>query len=163
MQPSTKVKALCRQKLQTAVVNPRDPLPDCPGQNVHPAKPAATRCTPQEVAAKHEAKKQATEEKKQVMEEKIHKGEKAAETLVLMNINEDHDNEELLTENPQRLSAAIRKQGREHHGDGDTDDDGEDFDFDAVEDGVYSDESSVGPTKSKGKTVSYSNTLLWTD
>ena len=145
-QPSAKAKALCRQK-RTAVVDPRDPLPDRPGRNVHPAKPTATRRTSQEVAAEREAKKRA-------MEEKIREGERAKEFLALMNINEDRNNEELLTENPQRLSAAIRKRGRKHHASTDDSDDGEDFDFDAVEDGVDSDESSVGPAKAKGRTVS---------
>ena len=144
---------------QTAVVNHRDPLPDRPGRNVHPAKvtkPTTTRRTSQEVAAEREAKKRA-------MEEKIQEGEKAKEFLVLMNINEDIDDDKLLTENPQRLSAAIRKRGR------DTDDEGEVFDFDAVENAVYSDKSaSVEPAKVKQKVSQYVHANvaivdLWTD
>jgi hypothetical protein len=123
----------------------RDPLPDCPGRNVHPAKPTTTHRTSQEVAAEHEAKKQA-------MEEKIREGEKAKEFLALMNINEDLNNEELLTENPQCLSAAICKHGRACLDD--SDDEGEEFNFDAVKDGVYSDDLMVEPAKVKGKAVS---------
>lgn len=154
-QPSKKAKDVKR----TAVVNRRDPLPDRPGRNVHPAKvtkPTTTRRTSQEVAAEHEAKKRA-------MEEKIREGEKAKEFLALMNINEDIDDDELLTENPQRLSAAIRKHGR------DTDDEGEVFDFDAVENAVYSDESaSVEPAKVKPKVSQYVHASVaivdsWTD
>ena len=145
-QPSAKVKALCRRK-RTLVVDPRDPLPDRPGRNVHPAKPLATttRRTSQEVAAEREAKKRA-------MEEKIREGEKAKEFLALMNINEDLDDEELLTENPQRLSAAIRKRGRADLDE--TDSEGEYFDLDAIKGSVCSDDSGVAPAKAKGKTVS---------
>jgi hypothetical protein len=143
-QPSAKGKALRGHK-QTGVVNPRNPLPDCPGRNVHPAKPTTTRRTSQEVAAEREAKKRA-------MEERIREGEKAKEFLALMNINEDLNDEELLTENPQCLSAAIRKCGRACLDD--SDDEGEEFNFDAVEDGVYSDDLTVEPAKVKGKTVS---------
>ena len=50
-----------------------------------------------------------------------------------MNINEDLNDEELLTENPQRLSAEIRKRGRVC-----VHDEGKEFNFDAVEDEVYS-------------------------
>ena len=141
-QPSGKAKPMRRQK-QTAVVNPRDPLPDRPGRNIHPAKvakPTTIRRTSQEVAAECEAKKRA-------MEEKIQEGEKAKEFLAWMNTNEDLDNDELLTENPQRLSAAIRKRGREYPGDTDEGSGGEEFDFDEVENAVYSDELSVGPVK----------------
>ena len=148
-QLSKKAKAVKK----TAVVNRRDPLPDRPGRNVHPAKvtkPTTTRRTSQEVAAEREAKKRA-------MEEKIREGEKAKEFLALMNINEDIDDDELLTENPQRLSAAIRKRGREYQGD--TDDEGEVFDFDAVENAVYSDESAsveqLEPAKVKRKVSQY--------
>jgi len=71
-----------------------------------------------------------------------------------MNINEDLNNEKLLTENPQCLSAAIRKRGRACLDD--SDDEGEEFNFDTVEDGVYSDDLRVEPepAKAKGKTVS---------
>ncbi|KAH9980445.1 hypothetical protein BJV74DRAFT_887849 [Russula compacta] len=96
------------------------------------------------VAAECEAKKQA-------MEEKICEGERAKEFLVLMNINEDLNNEELLTENLQCLSAVICKHGRACLDD--SDGEGEVFDFDAVEDGVYLDDPTVGPAKMKGKTV----------
>jgi hypothetical protein len=86
------------------------------------------------------------------MEEKIREGEKAKEFLALMNINEDLNDEELLTKNPQRLSTAICKRGRACLDD--SDDEGEEFNFDAVEDGVYSDDLMVKPAKAKGKAVS---------
>ncbi|KAF8225973.1 hypothetical protein L208DRAFT_1304320 [Tricholoma matsutake] len=143
-QLSAKGKAQHGQK-QTGVVNARDPLPDHPGRDVHPTKPTTTHRTSQEVAAECKAKKQA-------MEEKIHQGEKAKEFLALMNINEDLNDEELLTKNPQRLSAAIHKCGRACLDD--SDDEGEEFNFDAVEDGIYSDDLMVEPAKAKGKTVS---------
>ncbi|KAH9998878.1 hypothetical protein BJV74DRAFT_883125 [Russula compacta] len=142
-QSSKKGKAVCRQK-QAVMFVPRDPLPDHPGRNVHPAKPTNTCWTSQKVAAEHEAKKQA-------MEEKIHEGERAKEFLALMNINEDLKNKELLTENPQCLSAVICKHGRACLDD--SDGEGKVFDFDAVKDGVYLDDSTVGPAKTKGKTV----------
>lgn len=50
----------------------RDPLPNRPGRNVHPATPKRTRRTAQEVAAEREAQKQA-------IEEKIREGERAKE------------------------------------------------------------------------------------
>ncbi|KAF8235650.1 hypothetical protein L208DRAFT_1538780, partial [Tricholoma matsutake] len=127
---------------QTGVVNARDPLPDCPGRNVHPAKPTTTCRTSQEVAAECKAKKQA-------MEEKLCEGEKAKEFLALMNINEDLNDEELLTKNPQCLSAAICKHGRACLDD--SDDEGEEFNFDTVKDGVYSHDLTVEPAKAKGK------------
>ncbi|KAF8221913.1 hypothetical protein L208DRAFT_1527612 [Tricholoma matsutake] len=139
-----KGKAQHGQK-QTGVVNARDPLPDCPGRNVHPTKPTTTCCTSQEVAAEWKAKKRA-------MEEKIHEGEKAKEFLALMNINEDLNNEELLTENPQHLSTAICKHGRACLDD--SDDEGEEFNFDTVKDGVYSHDLTVKPEKVKGKAKS---------
>lgn len=141
-QPPVKAKATRRQK-QTAVVSPRDPLPDRPGRNVHPAKvakPTTIRRTSQEVTAEREAKKRA-------IEEKIREGEKAKELLALMNTNEDHDDDELLTKNPQRLSAAIRKRGREYQDDTSEESGEEEFDFEEVENAVYSDESSVAPAK----------------
>ena len=143
-QPSAKGKAQCGQK-QTGVVNARDPLPDCPGRHVHPTKPTTTHCTFQELAPERKAKKQA-------MEEKIHGGKKAKEFLALMDINEDINNEKLLTKNPQHLSTAIHKCGRACLNDGDNK--GEEFNFDAVEDGVYSDYLAVEPAKVKGKAVS---------
>ncbi|KAF8235537.1 hypothetical protein L208DRAFT_1256719 [Tricholoma matsutake] len=80
----------------------RDPLPNRPGQNVHPATPKQTRRTAQEVAAEREAQKQA-------IEEKIREGERAKELLAQMNVNEGLEDKQMLTENPQQLSAAIRK------------------------------------------------------
>ena len=94
-------------------------------------------------------------------------GEKAKKFLALMNINEDINNDELLTENPQHLPTAIRKRGREYQGD--TDDEGEVFDFDTVENAVYSDKlASVEPAEVKWKVSQYVHASmaivdLWTD
>jgi len=71
--PRAKGKISGKEK-QNVSVAPREPLPDRPGRNVHPAGQRATRRTPQEVAAEREAKMQA-------IEEKIREGEKAKELL----------------------------------------------------------------------------------
>jgi hypothetical protein len=122
----------------------RDPLPNRPGRNVHPATPKRTRRTAQEVAAEREAQKQA-------IEEKIREGERAKELLAQMNVNEGLEDEQMLTKNPQRLSAAIRKRGRKCL---DESEDGEDFDFTAVNQESYSDDLSDEPQAETGKGVS---------
>lgn len=130
-----------RGQRPTKVVPPREPLPDRTGRNVHPVKPKATRRTAQEVAADREA--QIRE-----LQDRIRVAEEAKELLAQMHVNEEHDDEQMLVDNPQRLSAAIRKRGRDLE-----DSEGEDFDFDSVEKGSYSDDEVVEPVKRK--TVSY--------
>jgi hypothetical protein len=137
-EPPAKGKTSRKQK-QSANATPREPLPDRPGRNVHPAGQRATRRTPQEVAAEHEAKKRA-------IEEKIREGEKAKELLAQLNVDEDLRDEEMLTKNPQRLSAAIRKRGRQYLED---DEDGEEFDFAAIEEEPSSDDVGEEPVKAK--------------
>jgi hypothetical protein len=70
----------------------------------------------------------------------------AKELLAQMNVNEDLQDEEMLTENPQRLSAAIRKRGRQYLED---DEDGEEFDFTAVDQESCSDDTGEEPVKAK--------------
>jgi hypothetical protein len=55
-EPPAKGKTSCKQK-QSAAPTPREPLPDRPGRNVHPAGQRTTCRTPQEVVAEHEVKK----------------------------------------------------------------------------------------------------------
>lgn len=127
----------------TKVVPAREPLPDRAGRNIHPVKPKATHHTPHEVAAHCEAQVQE-------LQERIRAAEEAKELLAQMNVDEELDDEQLLIDNPQRLSAAIRKCGRDLL----EDSEGEGFDFDAVEKGSYSDDEVVEPVKRK--TVSHS-------
>jgi hypothetical protein len=103
-QPPVKEKSLHGQK-KNQPTNARDPLPDRPGRNIHPAKLPAARRTTQQVAAENAAKKQA-------IEEKIRELERAKEILAQMNVSEELGDEELVHDNPQRLSAAVRKQNR---------------------------------------------------
>jgi len=63
-----------------------------------------------------------------------------------MNINEDIQDEEMLTENLQRLSAAVRKHGKKYLED---DEDGEEFDFLAVEQESCSEDMDEEPVKAK--------------
>ena len=70
------------------------------------------------------------------------KGKRAKELLAQMNINEDLQDEAMLTENPQWLSAAIHKCGRQYIED---DEDGELFDFTAVKQESYS--NDMGPDR----------------
>ncbi|KAI0298193.1 hypothetical protein BC826DRAFT_907194 [Russula brevipes] len=125
------------------IVTPRDPLPDRPGRNVHPAGQKTTRRTPQEVAAACEAQKQA-------IEEKIREGERAKALLAQMNANEDLQDELMLTENPQRLSIATRKRGRECPAENES---GEEFSFAEVDQGSSSEDTSDSEKPTKGKAV----------
>jgi hypothetical protein len=75
-----------------------------------------------------------------------------------MNINEDLQDEAMLTKNPQQLSAAIRKCGRQYLED---DEDGELFDFAAVKKESYSDD--MGPKPVKVKMVSHSDQPMCTN
>lgn len=135
--PSPAKQKPSRQRLPKVML-PREPLPDRTGRNVHPVKPKATRRTAQEVAADREAHIRE-------LEEKIRVAEEAKELLAQMNVNEELDDERMLVDNPQRLSAAIRKRGRELLEDSEA----EDFDFDAAEKGSYSDDEAVEPVKRK--------------
>lgn len=130
-----------RGQRPTKVLPSREPLPDRTGRNVHPVKPKATRRTPQEVAADREA--QIRE-----LQNRIRVAEEAKELLAQMHVNEERDDEQMLVDNPQRLSAAIRKRGRDLE-----DSEGENFDFDGVEKDAYSDDEVVKPVKRK--TVSW--------
>ena len=131
-------------KKRNEVAAIRDPVPNRPGWNVHPATPKWTCRTAQEVAAEREAQKQATEEK-------IQEGERAKELLAQMNVNEGLEDEQMLTKNPQWLSAAIHKQGGKCL---DESEDGEDFDFTTVNQESYSDDLSDEPQAETGKGVS---------
>ena len=133
----------------------RDPLPDRPGRNIHPVKLPPTRRTSQEVAAEHDAKKRA-------IEEKIREGERAKDLLAQLNVNEELYDEELY-DNPQRLSTALHKRGACLD---DSDGEGEKFDFGATEDDSDSDVLSVVSAKGKGKRVCcymYLFSVWWTD
>jgi hypothetical protein len=133
----------------------RDPLPDRRGRNIHPAAgQLTTRRTSQEVTADRESQRRA-------LEEKIRQGEKAKELFALMSIAEEQFDEEMLTRNPQRLSAAILKHGRDClEEDSEV---GEVFNFEEVDNGTTSesDDSVVQPQakaaelKSKVSTQQY--------
>jgi hypothetical protein len=62
-----------------------------------------------------------------------------------MNVNEELDDEQMFVKNPQRLSAAVRKQGRDVL----EDSKGERFDFDAIEKASYSDGEVIEPVREK--------------
>jgi len=132
----------------------RDPLPDHPGWNIHPAKLPAARRTTQQVAAENVAKKQA-------IKEKIHELERAKEILAQMNISEELEDEEPVHDNPQCLSAAVRKQNKMFLDDNDGM--GEEFNFDAVDADTYSDDLSVNPVNVKVSIFVLRCTLLYTD
>lgn len=87
---------------KAAEVAPRDPLPDRKGRNVHPAPKTTTRRSSQEVAAEREARKKA-------IEKRIKELEDAKRLLAETNASEDIDDDAMVEDNPQRLSAAIRK------------------------------------------------------
>ena len=102
----------------------RDPLPDRPGCNVRPAGKQPKQRTTEEVAAEHEAKQRA-------IEEKIRKLEDAKRCLAEMNASEDIQDDEMNEENPQRLLAAVHKRAHvELEG---NNDDEEAFDFGEVD------------------------------
>jgi hypothetical protein len=103
----------------------RDPLPDRPGRNVHPAGKLPKRRTPQEVAAERDAKARA-------IEQKIRELEDAKRQLAEMNASEDMYDDEMDKGNPQRLSAATRKCAYDELEA--NSDDGEAFDFSEVDD-----------------------------
>ena len=127
-----------------AAAVPRDPLLDCQGRNTHPAQPPARRRTPQEVAASQEAQRRA-------IEEAIQAGERAKQLLAQMNVSEDHRDNSMEAENPQRISVANRKRA---HDELEGASDAEVFDFQDVDAMLDSpDEEPIA----KGKAVSESN------
>jgi hypothetical protein len=101
----------------------RDPLPDRPGRNVHPVPTKPKRRTSQEVEAEREAKRKA-------LEARIRELEDAKRLLAQMNAAEDVEDEEMDEENPQRLSAAVRKRGYTEVASNSGDEGG--FDFEGV-------------------------------
>ena len=124
-----------------AVAAPRDPLPDRPGWNAHPAGQPAKQRTPQEVAAKQNAQRKA-------IEDAIWAGERAKQLLAQMNVSEDRQDNGMDAENPQRISAADRKHAYDKL---EGNSDGELFDFNGVE--LVSNSSDEEPVP-KGKGVS---------
>ena len=152
-EPPTKAKTP-RRPNQSGIVAPRDPLPDRPGRNIHPAGLVATCRTLQEVAAQRSAKRQAAKET-------VREGERAKELLAQMNVDEERHDEQMLTDNLQHLSAALRrKQGRECLSKDSSN--GKEFDLDAVEGDSDSDDTTVEPVK--GKAVSCTMSIgMWTD
>ncbi|KIM36124.1 hypothetical protein M413DRAFT_31878 [Hebeloma cylindrosporum] len=82
----------------------RDPLPDRPGHNVDPIGKQRKRRTTEQVAAEREAKQKA-------IEQKIRELEEVKQRLAEMNTSEDIQDDEMNEENPQHLSAAVRKHG----------------------------------------------------
>jgi hypothetical protein len=142
--PPDKAKTPRRQN-RSGVVIPRDPLPDRRGRNIHPAGPVITRRTPQEVAAQRSAERQA-------IEEKIREGERAKELLAQINVDEEFHDIQMLTDNPQRLSVALRKHGRDDQESNESEDEG--FHLGAVEGDSDVDDATVEPIK--GKVMSYS-------
>ena len=102
----------------------RDPLPDRPGRNVRPAGKQPKRRTTEEVVAERKAKQKA-------IEEKIRELEDVKRCLAEMNASEDIQDDEMNEENPQRLSAAVRKRA---HVELESDNDDEEvFDFGEVD------------------------------
>ena len=148
----TKGKTLCAQK-PAVVAGTRDPLPNCLGQNVHPAKTPATHCTPQEAAA------QCAE--RQAMEERIHEGERVKEFMVQLNINEEHYDQEVLHDNPLHLSSVLCKHGGEYVNDSDSD--GEEFDFHTIEAEADLDSSALSVRPVKEKVSCFAHNLHVTD
>jgi hypothetical protein len=99
--------------------------------------------------------------KKQAIEEKIHELERAKETLAQMNVSKELEDEELVHDNPQHLSAAVYKQDRMFLDDNNGM--GEDFDFDAVDADTYLDDLSVSPVNVKVSIFVLQCALLCTD
>lgn len=125
---------------QTAEPSSRDPLPDRPGRNVHPTAIKPKRRTTQEVAAEREAQRRA-------VEEKIQELEAVKQRLAEMNASEDNYDDELDNENPQRLSAVMRKRAYDEV---EENSDGKAFEFAEVD----AMESSDAETPAKEKIVS---------
>ena len=124
-----------------AVAAPRDPLPDCPGQNAHPAGQQAKRRTPQEVVAKQNAQRKA-------IKDAIRAGERAKKLLAQMNVSEDRQDDGMDAENPQCISAANWKCAYDEL---EGNSNGESFDFNGVELVLNSSDEEPVP---KGKGVS---------
>jgi len=83
------------------------------------------------------------------------------EFLVQLNINEEHYDQEVLHDNPQHLSSALRKGGGEYVDDGDGD--GEEFDFHTVEAEADSDSGALSVRPVKEKVSCYAHNLHATD
>jgi len=125
-------------------VEARDPLPNRKGRNVHPAPRKKTRRSPQQVAADRAAKEKE-------IEDKIRELEEVKKSLAETNVAEDIEDENMNEENPQRLSAAIRK--RQYIELEDDSDAREAFDFQEAEQM----DSSEGEEPVKKKAVSAGN------
>jgi hypothetical protein len=125
-------------------VEARDPLPNRKGRNVHPAPKKKTRRSAQQVAADRAAKQKE-------IEDKIRELEEVKKRLAETNVAEDIEDEDMGEENPQRLSAAIRK--RQYVELEDDSDAGEAFDFQEAEEM----DSSESEEPVKKKAVSAGN------
>ena len=142
--PHQQGKAGPARKKAVAVL--RDPLPDCPGRDVHPAQQPAKRHTPQEVAAEWSVQRKA-------IEDAIQAGERAKQLLAQMNVAEDCQDDGMDAENPQRISAANRKRTYDEL---EENSDGESFDFGGVESVLNSLDEEPVP---KGKGVSENDSV----
>jgi len=78
-----------------------------------------------------------------------------------MNVSKELEYEELVHDNPQRLSTAVHKQNRMFLDDNDGV--GEGFNFDAVDADTYSDDLSVDPVNMKVSIFVLQCALLYTD
>lgn len=112
-------------------ITPRKPRSERQKKAVHPTGQPTIRRTSEQVAADREAKKRA-------IEEKIWEGERAKQMLAQMFISEEDRDQEMQSENPQRLSAAIHERRRAVLTNDDSD--GEHFNFSGV--GAESDTES---------------------
>ena len=123
-----------RAKKATQDASAREPLPERAARNTKPANKAVPRRTSKEVAAAREAQQKA-------LEEKIREGERAREMVARMNLARERQDDQMVIDNPVRLSAAIQKRRRD-----DNSDEGEGFDFDDV-DNLPSSDIEVEPMK----------------
>ena len=123
-----------RTKKATQDAVAREPLPERGARNTKPINKPVPRRTSEEVAAAREAQQKA-------LEEKICEGERAREMAARMNLARKRQDNQMVIDNPVRLSAAIRKRRRD-----DNSDEGERFDFDDV-DNLPSSDVEVEPMK----------------
>ena len=126
-----------RPRKQPQDITQRAPLPDRSVRNIHPAGQPTPRRTSKEVAAEREAQRQA-------LEAKIREGEQAKLLFAQMNVAEECLDDEMNVDNPQRLSVALRKCGRD---DFDASDNGEHFDFAAIDEASPSEADDSEPVQ----------------
>jgi hypothetical protein len=101
----TKTKKPCTKKA-TQDASAWEPLPEHAARNTKPANKSVPHCTSKEVAAACEAQQKA-------LEEKICEGERAREMVARMNLAREHQDDQMVINNPVQLFAAIPKRRRD--------------------------------------------------